>query len=91
MSDADPRDDAVIDSPLTAALHDEIDEQEQLGDEARAIVEDARKEIFRLVAETGDELDALTELGVIVEGRLDKLTSKAARMGYDAALRRGKL
>ena len=88
---ADARDDRVAETPLTAALHDEIDEQEALGEEARAIIDEVKAEIFRLVEETEDEVDALTELGMLVEQRLDALTSKAARMGYDSALRRGAL
>lgn len=84
MADATP----TLDTPLANALHDEIDEQEALRDEAHAIVEELRGEIFRLVEQTGDELKALEELALLVEKRLDPLTTKAARRGYNAALKR---
>lgn len=77
-----------LDTPLVRALHDEIDEQEALRDEARAVVEELRGEIFRLVEETGDEVDALQGVALLVEQRLDAITSKAVRRGYNAALKR---
>lgn len=74
---------------LSDALHDEIDAQEEIRDEAAGIVQDVKGKIRDLASSVEpDELFA--SIAEAVEERLIDLTTVAARRGYDAAKSRAK-
>ena len=76
---------------LEAALHDEIDEEEALQEDARELVASMKPRLAKLVAQLDDDNDAMEALALLIEEALDGLTSRAVRLGYDSALRRSGL
>ena len=85
-----PEPESVLDDPLSLALHDEIDAQEELQERAKEVVRALRPKLAELVAELDDEEAALEAIALLVEEELDALTSTAAKSGYDAALQRAR-
>ena len=76
---------------LLSALHDVIDEGEELRDEARDIVDGMRQHIIALVEDTGDTTEALEAVALLVEAKLggkDGLMRRATRKGFRAGQRR---
>lgn len=74
---------------LLERLHDEVDAEEELREEARATVADVRLKLPDIVAKLGfdDGMRAITEL---VAERLADLTTRAAKIGAKHALERRK-
>lgn len=67
---------------LQALLHDEIDEQEALANQASAIVESAIGELRRIFDEVdGSPVAAMEMLAQLVAVDLDALTTKAVQRG----------
>ena len=73
---------------LEDTLHDEIDEQEGLGDEARAAVDEAKAHIVDLVDDLQDTQTAMAAVALLVEQQLADVSHKAIRQGYNSSLRR---
>lgn len=69
---------------LRDALHDEIDEKEELGETARAVVAKHRERLLDLVDEYGDTMKALEAFAILAEDELDDMTTKAVQRGYAA-------
>ena len=73
---------------LIEALHDEIDEEENLADKARKVVESKRAKLIAVIEEVGDIEEALGVLAALVEDDLTDLTSEAVAFGRDSYLTR---
>ena len=76
---------------LEERLHDEIDEQEDLRNEAASVVESVKPHLADLVNDIGDATEALEAIAVLVEAKLagrDGLLRKSMRTGFAAAKRR---
>jgi division protein CdvB (Snf7/Vps24/ESCRT-III family) len=73
---------------LLDTLHDEIDEQEALAEEARGVVDEAKAHLLDLVDDLQDTEAALAAVAVLVEDGLADVTKRAVRSGYEAAKRR---
>jgi len=77
-----------MDERLRNLLHDEIDAEEDLREEATAVVASTRAAVEDIArgAESFDEI--LDEIAIRVEARLAEITTKAARGGLAAGRKR---
>lgn len=73
---------------LTELLHDEIDAKEELIEEGRAKLDELRSEVTAIAAQLGSVEDIFEALAVKASNMLAEETTKAVRLGFDAARKR---